>query len=145
MNTEVDNLITENDSAVKSAEDQLPPESLDSQEPFQPFFHCTTEDGVVDLLLHNPKYVEEAILLIYREQENEEKVLRKTISRNRVGFNTVDARVFSEMAERILSGQPLSAEDLETCRKMTKNGVPRIARYRRQLLNVANPARGGVQ
>jgi hypothetical protein len=94
MYTEVYNLLTENHSAPKPAEGQLPPESLDWQESFQPLFHPTTEDEVVDLILHNPKYVEEAILLIYREQDNEEKALRKTISHNRVGFNTVDARVF---------------------------------------------------
>jgi hypothetical protein len=145
MYTEVYNLQSENHSALKPAENRLPPESLVSREPFQPLFQPTTEDEVVNLILHNPEYVKEAILLVYQEQENVEKALRKTIAHNGVGFDTVDARVFSEMAERILLGQPLSVVDLSTCRRPTNNGIPRIAKYRGQLLDAADRARGGVQ
>ena len=102
----------------------------------------TSEQDVVERIWRDDEYVAQAIIALYQRQENKEKAQRKTISRNRVGFSAADVKLFSLMSERLLAGHSLSSDELAICREPMKNGLPRLAKYRRQL---ANANRGGVQ
>jgi hypothetical protein len=106
-------------------------------------YEPTSGQDVIDLILRDPEYVEFCVQFLFHKQENDEQARQKTIHRNGVGFDAADASIFTPIAERLLSGHSLSSDELAACRKPTKNGKPRIAKYWRQLLNVANG--GGVQ
>jgi hypothetical protein len=82
---------------------------------------------------NDPQFIEQAILALYRKQTENEQSTRRTYERNRAGFSAPDAFEFSRMAERLLEGERLSQSDLESCRHPMKNGMPRLAKYRRQL------------
>jgi hypothetical protein len=54
--------------------------------------------------------------------------------RNGVGFSKPDALTFAGPGETLEGGGHLSPEQLRTCRSVMRNGTPRIAKYRRQLM-----------
>jgi len=96
------------------------------------------EELIVNLVQCNREYVECYLLFLFHKQEDDEKARHKTIHRNGVGFNAVDASIFTSMAERLLSGHSLSSDELAACCEPMKNGKPRLAKYWRQLLKAQN-------
>lgn len=99
-----------------------------------------TEQEIIDLLARSDKAVERALLRLYERQTSYEQSSEITHDANDVGFGAFDAEIFSSFAKQILRGFHLSPKQLEVCRKPfgKKNPIPRIAKYRKQLLEVAN-------
>lgn len=100
-----------------------------------------TRESIIDLLTKNDLAVERAILRIYERQTLSEQRAQETCERNGVGFSGVDGDIFSSFAEQIKksprpAGRRLSPKQLALARKPDKNGLPRIGRYAKQLLEV---------
>jgi hypothetical protein len=92
------------------------------------------EREFVERLLQEDESVSWSLLSLYDSQEYDEQARHITIHRNGIGFNAADARIFSPMAQQILRGEELSAEQLSLCRQPIEHGLPRLGRYRRQLV-----------
>ena len=65
------------------------------------------------------------LLIVYRNQNEDEKHNRMTRRLNGVGFNKMDAPVLTELAEKYLDNGNLTKDELETVHRL-------IAKYRRQ-------------
>ena len=65
------------------------------------------------------------LLIVYRNQNEDEKYNRMTKRLNRKGFNKMDAPVLTELAEDYLDKGYLTEDELATVRRL-------IAKYRRQ-------------
>lgn len=65
------------------------------------------------------------LLIVYRNQNEDEKYNRMTKRLNRKGFNKMDAPVLTELAEKYLDDGNLSKEEFATVHRL-------IAKYRRQ-------------
>jgi hypothetical protein len=98
------------------------------------------ERQIIELLLRDRAFVAGALVRLYGQQEEDEQFRHKTIHRNGIGFNAVDAKVFSPMAEQILRDREISEEQLALCRQPLENGLPRLGRYRRQLARLIKDA-----
>ena len=85
-------------------------------------------------ILTDARFVCEAVLLLDDRQTERERKVRQTLEKNRRGFDVVDAPVFTNMAERIRATGCISASDLQICRKIGRKGIPRLGKYRKQLL-----------
>ena len=94
------------------------------------------EQAIVDRILIDDAFVENAVVALFSKQEPKEQESKRTLVQNRRGFNKPDAGVFSAMAEHLLAGHRLSAEELAICRKPSKGGMPRLGKYRRQLAEI---------
>lgn len=92
-----------------------------------------TQARILALLQTSDLAVERALLRLYSFQTEEERQSRTTQKRNRLGFNSHDARFYSMLAERIQRGQHLSPRLLALLRKPKG-----ISKYWKQLLQVAN-------
>lgn len=99
-----------------------------------------TEQEITDLLARSDKAVERALLRLYERQTAYEQSAERTNDENGVGFGAFDAEIFTSFAKQLLKGWHLSSKQLAICRKpFGKNSqIPRIAKYRKQLLEVAN-------
>src|SRR5215467_7342413 len=73
-------------------------------------------ERVVIEIDQNDSFVLLVLQWLYERQTHVERATRRTIDRNRVGFDSVDARIFAPMAEAIVPGAPLSSGNLEVCR-----------------------------
>lgn len=92
-------------------------------------------EQVADRIREDDHFVQSALLHLYLRQTAVEQDREKTIDRNREGFDTVDAKIFTPLGARLVSGRTLSARDLAICR--AKRGVrARLARYWRQLADL---------
>ena len=87
-----------------------------------------------ELLLTNDRAVERALIALYARQTSCEKDSKQTRETNGRGFSKYDAEIFSSFAQWVERGRTLTPRQLETCRKLGKNGHPRIGRYWKQLL-----------
>ena len=65
------------------------------------------------------------LLIVYRNQNADEKSTKMTKRLNGIGFNKMDAPVLTELAEKYLGNDNLSKDELETVHRL-------IAKYRRQ-------------
>lgn len=102
-----------------------------------------TKEDIVKMLETSNYAVERAILAIYARQTADEQATERTHNHNSMGFTAFDAEIFSSFAKRIETsrypnGQRLSPGQLGVCRKLDKNGNMKIAKYARQLLEIAN-------
>ncbi len=77
-----------------------------------------------------PKWVERAIVVLYKRQTAAERISGTTRVHNGRGFNAVDAGMGSYMAKWILGGNHLNDKWLAKARKM-------LPKYTRQLLEIA--------
>lgn len=74
-----------------------------------------------DLVKTNDTALLRAIVLIYNNQTYEEKQCKEAKDENDIGFSKHDAKEMSEIAEKILKGEQLTAGELAKSRnKMTK-------------------------
>lgn len=87
-----------------------------------------------DLLLSNDRAVERALIVLFDRQTSEEKATETTRVLNNRGFTAADAEILSSLAKQVRRGRTLTSRQLGICRKLGKNGVCRLARYHRQLL-----------
>jgi len=78
-----------------------------------------TKTEIKTLIMTNQRWVERAILAIFRKQTEREQSTEDTIDRNGVGFTAYDARKLSYYAKWILSGRHLSGKFLQDAFKKT--------------------------
>jgi hypothetical protein len=102
-----------------------------------------TEAEIVNMLRTNNYAVERALIALYNRQTATEQNAERTEVHNSMGFTAFDATIFTSFAKQVLSsvrpqGQRLSPRQLEICRKESAKGKMKIAKYARQLAEVAN-------
>lgn len=90
-----------------------------------------TKDEIKDLLLNNDRAVVRALQVIYSLQTDLEKTNKITVVDNKVGFNGVDAKFLSSVAEYFKQHNRLTPKQLESVRKT-------MLKYAGQLTKVAN-------
>lgn len=90
-----------------------------------------TRDEIINRISTNDRWVERAIVRLYRGQTDEEKQAENTYDHNDIGFNAVSAHVGTYMAKWILSGKRLDGKWMEKARKIA-------LRHVKQLLAFAN-------
>lgn len=78
------------------------------------------------------------LVALHNRQEDLEQATRDTKVRNGIGFMRCDAGKMSELAEKVKAGGTLTDEELAICRRPSiRRGVPRLARYFRQVQEMA--------
>lgn len=90
-----------------------------------------TQDFILAKIQQDNRWLEHAILALYKLQTAEEKQLNDAKVFNRVGFSAAHASSLSRNAKWILSGHHLDGYHLEKARRFT-------AHYARQLTEIAN-------
>lgn len=96
-----------------------------------------TREGITALLLENDRAVERALIVLFDRQTNAEKIECETRVHNGIGFTAADAHWGTINAKSILAGQRLTPFQLSCWRKRNVRGVPKIAKYWRQLKDAA--------
>ena len=94
------------------------------------------EQAIIRRLETDDAYLEWAVLSLYERQTPGERKARTSVVRNGAGFSKPDALTFAGSAEMLHRGGHLSTEQLRTCRAPMRNGTPRIAKYRGQLVEI---------
>jgi len=87
-----------------------------------------------DLFMKNDRAVERALIVLFNRQTADEKRTETTRVLNNRGFTAADADILSSLAKQVQRGRTLSPKQLGICRKAGKNGICRLARYHRQLI-----------
>jgi hypothetical protein len=95
---------------------------------------------IAKLLLTDDEFVLFALQLVYDEQTEYEQETRATVASNRRGFNVVDARKFTKIAEDAMERGYLEPDELSKCRKLNKRGLPVLAKYAGQIRSVYEAA-----
>jgi hypothetical protein len=88
--------------------------------------------------LESPQCVGEFLVGLYDQQTKSEQVRGQTFDRNGRGFSAADAPDFTKMAQFFLAHGYLRDFQLAMCRKLDKNGRPRLAKYHRQICERLN-------
>ena len=101
-----------------------------------------TRDSLTEMLKsNNPKYVEavvgKAMLALYNRQTEEEQSTEHTKVSNGIGFSAFDAELGTKVAKAWKANKHLDPWMVFPWLKKNKNGVPRLARYHRQLNEIA--------
>jgi len=90
-----------------------------------------TRDEIKTLLQKNDKMVSRSVVKLYEYQTASEQENNNTRESNGVGFNAVDASFLTSIAERVISGRPLTDKQIKATRKA-------ILKYTGQLTEIAN-------
>lgn len=90
-----------------------------------------TVEEIRENILTKEAWTIRGLIAIYNYQTQAEKQIRDTVEWNGVGFNGVDGRLMSSMAEFYLSRNYLSEKQLYLVRK-------RLVKYAGQLARIAN-------
>jgi len=103
-----------------------------------------SETQIVELLKTNNYAIERALIVLYERQTADEQSSEATHNKNGAGFTAFDAAIFSSFAKQIIEnkyGKPngcrLSINQFAICRKTNKYGKMKIAKYARQLAEIA--------
>lgn len=83
-----------------------------------------------DLLMASDRAVERALLLLYSFQTEDERNTLRTVHMNGKGFDSVDARILSKLAKKLLDGGTLTVNETELARQ-------RLMKYHEQISNVS--------
>jgi hypothetical protein len=94
------------------------------------------EQTVVEAIEHDDSFVMRAVIFLWDQQTPGEKASKMTIEKNHVGVSASDARVFAKMMRHLEMDGRLSPEDFHWCRGRRRDGTPRLARYRKQLIHL---------
>ena len=100
--------------------------------------NCTRTGQVAEyrqMLLTSLSWRISAVLIIYARQLQDEQFTRETIHKNDIGFNQVDSKPLSIIAEKLQSGYALSPQEHDTLRR-------RIIKYAGQLWSIAQDKKG---
>jgi hypothetical protein len=81
-------------------------------------------------LLTNDRWAVRGLIAIYGYQTAQEQARGETSVKNRVGFSAYDAQTMTALAQQVIGGRQLTTVQLRLLR-------PRIARYAKQLLDIA--------
>lgn len=98
----------------------------------------TTKADIVALLARNDKAIARALVVLNERQTATEQAQGETRNLNGQGFTPADAHMGTSMAVQVEKGRTLSVKQLAYWRKPNVRGVPRIAKYAGQLLEIAN-------
>lgn len=90
-----------------------------------------TQDFILTKIQQDNRWLERAILALYKLQTAEEKQLNDAKVFNRVGFSAAHASSLSRNAKWLLSGHHLDGQHLEKARRFTSH-------YVKQLMGIAN-------
>ena len=90
----------------------------------------TTAFDIKMKLLTDDRWLYRAIYVIYERQTASEKAKRETVEDNGVGFDGVDGRTMSRIAETLIRNKELTAKDKATARS-------RMVKYVNQLSTIA--------
>jgi hypothetical protein len=93
----------------------------------------TYRDVVAERILNDDDYVFQVLKVVYDNQTEWEREHETTVEPNGCGFNIVDAKHFTPVAEAGIGRGYLTAEELATCRQPDKHGFPVLAKYWRQV------------
>jgi hypothetical protein len=88
------------------------------------------EQVIREQLLTNGRWAVRGLLAIYRYQTVAEQRKGSTLVKNKVGFSAFDAQTMTALAEQVIRGQQLTSSQYKMLH-------PRIARYSKQLLEIA--------
>lgn len=100
-------------------------------EPPKPTKRVWTEDEIKNLVQTNDKVLYGALKNLYDCQTYDEKTNEKTSHANGAGFNAMDAKVLTSIAEFLLKNGFLTEKQKELVRK-------KLVKYNRQLTRLAN-------
>jgi hypothetical protein len=92
-----------------------------------------TPDEIRSNIQYSYKWLVRAVLALYRQQTEEERLCNTTIARNNKGFDVIDAKYMSKIAQQIESRKYLSMRDQYLVRKI-------LRKYHGQLTRIANSA-----
>jgi len=93
--------------------------------------HKWTKEEIQEKLDTNLKWLERAVVAIFKQQTRQEQDSEKTLDHNNRGFNGVDAHLGTYLARWILSGRHLSDKWVDKARKI-------MVKYAGQLAKIAN-------
>jgi hypothetical protein len=96
-----------------------------------------TKDSIIQMLISNNKAVGRALIVLNDRQTSDEQYNQSTNRNNGRGFTPADARMGTSMANFFTKFNRLSDKQLAYWRKPNVRGVPRIAKYAGQLLEIA--------
>jgi len=102
-----------------------------------------TRESLIELLSHpNPRFVERvigrAVVGLFKNQTAEEQNSNSTKQNNSVGFSGADAYSGSLTAKYFMCHGDLQDWQIQKWLKPNCKGVPRIAKYWKQLNEIAN-------
>jgi len=92
---------------------------------------CWTRDEINELVMTKVTGTNRAILALYARQTSYEQDCQATREANGKGFNMMDAKFGTSLAESLNKGYTLSPKQLEAARKM-------LRKYVSQITNIAN-------
>lgn len=92
-----------------------------------------TREDTIRLILDRDKAVCRALVHLYNRQTRDEQISENTRYHNERGFTPADARMGTSMAEFYMRNGYLSSKQVAYWRRPNKKGVPRLAKYWRQL------------
>ena len=90
-----------------------------------------TKEFIREKLSTNQVWLEKGVLALYRMQTEEEKSAGLTYQQNGCGFNAVDGKFLTYIAQYLLTGKHLTGKFLEDTRRRT-------LKYSGQLARIAN-------
>ncbi len=97
-----------------------------------------TKDWIRDKVAISPEVViGRALLAIFNNQEPEEQDAEATTLLNNIGFTAFDAELGTKCAKYFQEHKALEHWMVNVWRKPDTTGYPRIARYHRQLNDIA--------
>lgn len=97
-----------------------------------------TKDWMVAKIAINPAIViGRALLAIFNNQEPEEQEAEATTLLNNIGFTAFDAELGTKCAKYFAEHKTLEHWMINVWSKLDHSGYPRIARYHRQLNDIA--------
>ena len=94
------------------------------------------EQDVIDLIQKDDAFVCRVLVALYNLQEADEKRDRTSRHKNRVGFSSPDAAIFSDFARYINKSGYLTPRQLGVCRGPWRGGIPCLAKYRKQIIRL---------
>jgi hypothetical protein len=96
-----------------------------------------TPEMIRERLESDDRWVQRALVALYKKQTADEQSTESTRHTNGVGFAQNDAAFLSSLAKQVLAGRTLSAKQIHFAR-FSRTGRPRIMKYARQLAEIAN-------
>jgi hypothetical protein len=94
-------------------------------------------DAILQKLQSDDRWIERALVAIYRFQTDSEKATETTRVHNDVGFNHADAPVMTSMAKQCIKRGFLTPKQIAWLRATTPSGRMRIGKYVGQLERIA--------
>jgi len=85
-----------------------------------------TKDYIADKLMTNDRWLERAILALYKQQTSDEQRKNDAEVRNRRGFSSAHAPFMSKAAKWVLSGKHLDGHHLIKARQFCMHYVKQL-------------------